>query len=411
MTDEYNDSDDITDEVNSTDGVTDKQCMTDDITDEVNMKIEYFDEHIIKTSENDLILHSNFNINKIISYNDDVTDSVNFENYLILSTSSGYLKCTNINEYSEGEYIFNGKIIQGHSDSITSMRIYKDYILTGSKDRTAILWKLLNQDGSINFCKIQIFDEFVESITAVALYGDLIAISSYDNILQIFRNSTELESGENTSEIYFDNIFTQIIHSKQINHLSITPSYIISSSSDKSAKIFSHSGQLIKTLNSDKILHSSFNSKYIALCGYKSIKIYDSNLSQVAALQSKNPVLSSCFYKDYLIAATDVLRIYDLDKKKCVKSYDLGLTNCWSFCFPFLCAENKIVFLEDESIKVNNDLLDTLRVYKEESLLIDKYCRENNYQEAIKILIRKNDYKKMFRTVCKAYEHYKNLNF
>lgn len=364
--------------------------------------IEYFDDTVIKTSNNDYIIHNEFKIYKIICFNEDFSDSVTFNNFLILGTATGAIKYTNINNYSDGDYVFSGRGFQAHLDSIASLSIQNNILLVGSKDKTSSLWEIsIENDEILKIDQIYLFDSFLEPITYAAFYNETFVFASFDNVVQIYRKS---DSG-------FDNIFTQSIHSKQVNHILVTEKYIITASSDKTAKILSHQGEILRVVDSDKVLNISSNEKYIAVCSHKAIKIIDQNLNDVATLQSRNPILSSSFFNEFILTVSDVLRVYDINKKKCVKSYDLEIVNGWAFKFPIITAENKIVFLQDQSELINNEIMAEIRQYKEDNLLLDKYRRENRFKEALDILIRKNDFKKMFRVVCEAYYHDGNLDF
>lgn len=368
---------------------------------------EYFDGSVIQAPDTGFIVHDNFNVLKIICFNDDITDSVRYGDFLLISTAAGNIAYTRVDGYVEGEYLFDGRVVRCHGDSVTGMALFQNYVLTGSRDKTAALWQIEAAGArTMHLRRLKVLARFIEPISAVAFAFGLVAIASLDNIIQVCNARQNRDTGCD-----LETVLVQQIHTKQINHISITPGHIITSSSDKTAKVFSHSGEELKVLSSDKILHTSYNTDYVALCSHKAIKMYDHAFNQVATFQIKKPVLSSCFYGGFFLGISDVLRVYDVGRSKCVKSYDLGVASCWSLAFPILCGENKIVFLEDESERVNTGLLDDLRAAKEESLLVGKYCRESRFEEALAIVIRKNDYKKMFRIVCDGFYARRSLDF
>lgn len=367
--------------------------------------IGYFDGSVVQVSHTSFAIHSGYKIEKMICFNDDVTDSVRYENFLLISTTAGDIAYTCVDGYGDGEYLFDGRVVECHDDSITSMAQFQDYILTGSRDRTVALWKIGVVDGTLlSFQRLRTLESFVEPVSAVALGFGLLAAATLDNVLQIYRIGDGAGDGLET-------VLVQQVHTKEISHISITPAHVITSSADKTARIFSHAGDEITSLSSDKVLHTSYSTEYIALCSHKMIRIYDHSFSQVTTFQVKKPVLSSCFYGGLFVGISDVLRIYDIERSKCVKSYDFEVAGCWSLAFPILCGENKIVFLEDESERVNAELLSDLRAGREESLLVEKYCRESRFREALGVVIKRNDYKKMFRIVCDGFYGSKSLDF
>lgn len=421
-----------TDEADVADGPSGATDADSDSAEEPE-EIEYLNNSLIATG-NSIILHERLAVTKIISFNDDVTNAILYRGFLLLSTSGGQLRYTAVSRYCRAggepggpgragdgrEYVFDGRVLQLHGDSINSMALLDDWVLTGSRDRTCVLWRVsVDENGLLGFCRTWIFRGFLEPVSAVALNSGVAAMASLDNILHLYRCELGAAGGPR-----IEPLSVQRAHAKQINHILATPSLIVTCSSDKSAKVFSLSGELLKTIASDRVLHSSFGPGYLAVCSHRSIKIYTSGasdagdrrpgaerLAEHCSFQTKRPVLSSCFLGEHFIAVSDVVRIYDLASKKCVKSYDFGLVSCWSLDFPVLCAENKIVFLEDESARVNGELLSGLRVLREESLLLDRHCREHNYREALSIMIRKNDYRGLFRVICDGYYSQRDLGF
>jgi len=386
------------------------------------------DSTMIMTPDNSILLFEDVKICKILSFLDDITDSIKFNDFLILSTSSGYLKYTSLAQYENGhEYVCDSKIVRISFSPIISTKLWDDLIFVGFRDKTCKVFKVVLQDNNLIFDLIFQLSCFSSSLTSLAFVSNVLAISSSDCILSIFKSPFEnfdhfISSNQFASDSIlhkqmlflstFENINTQKIHSKPINHIAATDKYIITSSSDKTSKFLDHNGILVKTVQSDKILNSAVDPKYIAICSHKSIKVFhNSSLAQLAVFQVRKPVLSSCFYNGYLLTASDVLRLYDLDSKKCVKSYDLELVNCWSFNFPFLCAQNKIVILEDVSLETQRNLLATLRELKEESIFIDKFLRENRYKEAIEALLKKNDFKVIKEALIKGFYYDRSLSF
>ncbi|KAI5170289.1 hypothetical protein PAEPH01_1309 [Pancytospora epiphaga] len=396
---------------------------------------------IIVVEDRQIIIHKNFKIMKMFIFNNNSTDSLLFNDMLLVATASGDIAYTMVSGYVEGEYLFNGRMIRCHDDSITTVAGQGSIIFTGSRDTTTILWKILTAfNNKLELVEIKRFAQSLEPITALDYGHGILAIATYDYILQIYKedgyvkrikdesieeiknigNVCEDESNilkntmgvhkiEDYNNLSFTNILVQKVHSRQINNVYVTSKYIITVSSDKSAKFFTHDGESIKTVTGDKYLCATYSSDHIALCGHKTIKVLDWELNQVAFFQVKRPVLSCCFQGGMLLGSSDIVRVYDIKKGKCVKTYDFGAQNCWSFTFPALCGDNQISLLSDVSKEMNEKLAEDMRLEREENQLLGVYCREKNYKRALEIAVKRNDYKKMFRIVCDEYYSGGNL--
>lgn len=401
-------------------------------------EIEFFllDSDLIKTSENDYIFFDFNGIKKIYTFPDDLTDSIQFSNYLILSTSSGFLKYIDITKYTSGDYLCDSKIVRIHNCAISCIKLFQNIVVTGSNDKSIAFLKVESTSSGLKFTYVYRLDCFSSFITAIVFQDNFLAVSTRDNVLQIFKSEETLLSKESLLSASnfdlssftckfdpeclslslffhsFENISTQKPHLKHINHLSLTSKFIITSSADKTAKVIDLNGTIVKTITSDKVLCSSFDSNYIAICSQKGAKIFHNpSLSPITSFQSKRPILASYFYKGYFLAISDILRIYDIDKRKCVKTYDLDLVNCWCFNFPFACGENKIVIFEDTSAETYDKLMNKFRTIKEDTILFEKFIREKNYEKALEISLSKADEIQIFKVICAAYDSDKNLTF
>lgn len=380
-----------------------------------DVAIAYFGDGFVRTLENDLVFVHEGRIHKIVSFVDDVTDSVEYGDMLILTTSSGAVKYTSLSQYSEGEYVWDSKMVRISLESITCAKIAGDIMITGSKDKTCQVFKLVFEDDCLVFVRIHEFRDFQASIVSLAFEKSVLAVASSDNILQIYRSEQSMPDGIRECMVYFDtfeNVSTQHAHSKHITQVAVTSHFIITSSMDRSSKVFDHNGTLVRTLHSDKILNISHDLEHVAISSHKAIRVYQSpSLAQAAVFQIQRPVLSSCFYSGYFLGVTDVLRVYDLTKKKCVRSYDFGLVNCWSFKYPYLCAENKIVILEDRSREVHEAMLSSIRELRENRVLVDKFLEGNNYKDAVEVLLKRDDYRKAHKAIVNGFHFDKGLGF
>ncbi|KAI5148455.1 hypothetical protein ENBRE01_0336 [Enteropsectra breve] len=358
--------------------------------------VSFFNASLIFTNGNNIILHVNFSITKIFSFNDDITDIVKIENKIVLSTGNGYLKYREENSSLNGEYIFDSRIIKASEKPITNISLDGSYLLIAG-DHSA-LFTVSITDGILNLDQIRAFS--TGKIVCSGFVDSRLAFVSADGIMEIYAINSENNQ--------IENIFTGKIHEKQVNHLFCSDKFIITSSNDKKAKVFSWDGRLIKEIASERVLNCCASDKYIAVCGYKSIKTYKVEMSsspiieQSGAYSLIKPVISSAFINGYLVCVSDTVRIYDIEKKKCVKSYNWDITSGWVFRWPYIGGENKVVHMLDESDKAFDDLQQELRNKKEETLLADKFCREGRYKDVIAIYNRSKNYRALFKVLKEA---------
>lgn len=397
--------------------ISETEFNSEDISETLNIRrYTLIDKNIIKTSENDIIIFYSSNISKIYSFVDDVIDSVRFMNNQIFITSSGWIKIKDSESFNS-ENILCSKIIRLSNSPILCAKLYKNVLLLGTKDRTILVY-LIHQNRLLSFDLIYKFVNFRSAPTNLDFDGYSLIVSTEDNIVQIYKSVNSSDAVIDFKYFQsFENIMTQALHSKSINHLLLTPKYIISSSSDCTCKILDYNGVLINTIQSDKVLNTCYNLEYIAICSHKAIKVIKySSLEVHAIFNVQKPVLSSCIYQGYLLAISDVLRVYDIAKKKCVKSYDLNLINCWSFEFPTLCAENKIVFLTDISKSIQEETNLAIKTEIEDEILMDKYIKDKNYSKGLLVLLNKKSKstEKDFlikNLILKGYFESQNLDF
>ncbi|KAM0680458.1 hypothetical protein GINT2_001518 [Glugoides intestinalis] len=384
---------------------------------------------LLKSSENDYIFFQESCIVKIYSFVDDLTDALNFNEFLIVTTTSGYLKYTMNTNYDMGENLFDAKLIKVHQSSITAAKLCGSILVTSSKDRTVCFFKANRTFDKISFTRIFEIADFNADIVTFAYVNTVLAIATSDFILHLFKTSLAFPENDEIQAYAnffatFENISVQKIHTKAITYLTILPNFIITASSDKTAKVVDLNGIVIKTIQSDRILNVSFNNKYIAICSHKAAKIFTNPaLSPVCSFQARRPILSSSFYNDYFLGISDVLRVYDINKRKCVKSYDLGLDNCWCMAFPALCGENKIVFLEDVSKEYSEANTNTQRMLKEGTVLFEKFIYEKEFTKALNTIFdndventKKNVNqavidRRIFHVISQGYFHNQHLEF
>lgn len=393
------------------------------------LEVEYVDDSFIVIG-NIVLLHDQFQVEKIYCFADDVVEMVTFGEYVLCGNSVGCIVYTKYDRYKNDESFFEGHVVVIHEEAITGLSISGNYLLSGSRDGTAKLSRMtVDGDGRLQFVVECVFNWAgdMDYVSAVGYKNGIIAIARSNCMLELYKALGSEESGctDRDNGSYDDNIENekkdeiiccelismQKSHAKQINHVLVLKEYVITSSADRTAKIYTHEGKIVKTVTMDRVIHSVGDQSYIAVFSHKAVKVFDTRLVELVTFQLKKPVLSACFHLGYLLCASDVLRVYDIFVKKCVKAYDCNLSGAWSFNYPLICGENKIVILEDESEKIRDQLRQELRVLREESFFVEKHTREGNYDAALAILANSTDYRKIYNLMSKAYEKDKSLGF
>ena len=181
------------------------------------------------------------------------------------------------------------EIKQGHTGNITSVATSPngEHILTGSSDRTAMLW---TNDGK----QIVTYFGHTGGVTSVTFSpdGKTIATGSTDNTIKIWTISGE-------------EINTITGHQNSILDIAYSPDgkYILTGSSDNSAKLWSLSGEEINSYKSNgSPIHTvdiSPNGQFLLTATSDSeggVKIWEINGKELITInQKENPVESACF--------------------------------------------------------------------------------------------------------------------
>ncbi|KAJ1917263.1 cross-pathway control WD-repeat protein cpc2 [Mycoemilia scoparia] len=135
--------------------------------------------------------------------------------------------------------------LEGHSDWVTAIATTSenpDMILTGSRDKTIIVWKITRDETSYGVPKRSLtgHNHFIQDI-AISLDGQHALSASWDKTLRLWN----LESGVTTRQF--------IGHEKDVLSVSFSPEnrQIISASRDKTIKLWNTLGECKGTLSED----------------------------------------------------------------------------------------------------------------------------------------------------------------
>lgn len=158
-------------------------------------------------------------------FNDELFDVKYINDNFIVATNSNLLKYYNSETLS-------CEIMTGHSDVVLCIDTFGDFCCSGSKDHTAILWKLI--DGEFqNICTIK---GHTASITAITMNDKFIFTCSDDRTMKkwIIPSNTTSPLSELECES------TTLVHAKQITSIALSPNnkLVATCSHDKLIKLW-----------------------------------------------------------------------------------------------------------------------------------------------------------------------------
>ncbi|KAF0990008.1 hypothetical protein HZS_1713, partial [Henneguya salminicola] len=319
------------------------------------------------------------------------------ENVRILRPNS--YECDQILQYHQG-------FIESFIEDTVVCLDYRDGILTtGSKDDTICCWKQ-NNDGMFKCVSIGI--GHVSCVTAVALSystkSDRFVLSaSDDNTIKLWRLiNTDISEVNNLMTLW-----SETAHTKTINSLSISPKnkYIISTSSDKLAKVWSKKGKLLATLTGhkrsvncasfssvDKLLatgSSDFTIRLWSLTDFtcvKTLECSDSSICCLSFLSNGHQIVAgySC----------GLIKIWSIPENTVLSNLDGHTEKVWTVSISensndFVSADSNgsIMFWKDITQHAKSQLQqeDTDLIEKEQ--LLGNYIQKNEFSKAIIIAI------------------------
>lgn len=225
-------------------------------------------------------------------------------------------------------------IPKGHAGAISSLSCSSDgkYLISGSRDRTAILW-----DGKGNEIIRYPSDEEIQSV-ALSSDSKLVVVGSTDNRLRIFNTTGELtqtlthhrnfinavaisregnfiaSASDDKTVVLYDRTINKPItfnHSASVRDVSFDSQgkLFLTASADKTAVLWNISGKLIKTfgghnqaVNKARI---SENGAFIVTCGDDKMAIlWKTEGNEIRRIQHSDKVTACAFSPDHEVIVT-----------------------------------------------------------------------------------------------------------
>ncbi|CAD26538.1 putative WD-repeat protein [Encephalitozoon cuniculi GB-M1] len=374
------------------------------------MAIEGMSKDIILTNEQEIFLVDEGTIvSAIIGNNDEVTDMKRWNDVLFVATNSGRLRYTFI-DTCPGSYAFRGHIVPAHDEAIMSLSISGDFLMTGSRDKKAILWKISlrdaenGQEKSLSLKMINTLENSLGGINGCVLGASIFVLVGSDQILQIWD--------------YRDNVFMERIHDKEINGVEINEErkLIATCSQDKNAKILDFEGRVLHVLSGHTkgVWCVSFGKNLMATCSADTtVKIWKIETFECTGTLSghRSAVLKAQFYRndEKLVSgcATGEMKVWNVKKKICEMNLDVHRDRVWAFInTPLLITSGNgsIAFFEDDSLEVANSMIEKKNEKEMQAIEVERCLRNNLNVKAAEILSRTDDYKVLFKTLVRCYK-------
>eukprot|EP00615_Pteridomonas_danica_P012096 CAMPEP_0114333374 /NCGR_PEP_ID=MMETSP0101-20121206/3720_1 /TAXON_ID=38822 ORGANISM="Pteridomonas danica, Strain PT" /NCGR_SAMPLE_ID=MMETSP0101 /ASSEMBLY_ACC=CAM_ASM_000211 /LENGTH=584 /DNA_ID=CAMNT_0001464387 /DNA_START=644 /DNA_END=2395 /DNA_ORIENTATION=+ len=336
------------------------------------------------------------------------------QNKIAIATNSEQLKILKINDFSCDIY-------EGHQGTIISLDVSPNgkYIITGSKDRTARVWYIDDQEDendkdddddapskTPSKCVLLCVGH-TSSVTACALSQKLKSYETNDSFFftgsgdktikkwkldeRKFNNLIPAAGGGATSADGLDGVLKPHAvgniraHEKDINHLCVAPNdtMVVSASQDKTARIWSVSDlSLIGTLKGHKrgIMQTCFspaNKSIATASGDRTIKIW--SLKDYTCLNTLQGHSGSVCQISYLNAyglqlvstgSDGLLKIWTIKTGECENTYDAHDDKVWGLSVS-QDHQTLVTGGADSLVKVWKDVTTA----KEEALILESESR------------------------------------
>lgn len=294
------------------------------------------------------------------------------------------------------------QLYEGHTDLLNCLDVSQDglWILTGSKDNTAILW-----NWDFDSKQFQLYAKFQGHVGAVTACGlskssnrpTFIVTAATDFTVKKWKVPNE------SGTVVKGSVFTRRAHDKEINSLAIAPNdeYFATASFDKTAKVWN-----LETGDTTGILKGHKRGLWdISFCQYdkliatsssdKTAKVWLlKDFSCVKTFEGHTNAVQRCLFirkNSQLVTsgADGLVKVWDVNEEECIVTLDNHNSRLWALDTKedglhllSADADGFITFWSDntEQLLMEREKHEKLKVEKEQSL--SNYIKQNDWSNA-----------------------------
>lgn len=285
------------------------------------------------------------------------------------------------------------QFLRGHKDIVLTLDTQNDWLVSGSKDNSIMLWKRESDKPEIHLAG------HLQSVTGVCFSPAkfLVFSVSEDNYLKLWDPKSSGSS-----------LKSQLAHDKEIHSVHCSPNgaYLITSSRDKTAKIWdSETLDLVATLKGHKksvwdARFSSWDRLAVTSSADTTIKIW--SLISFACTQTLQGHLSSVLQAVFSnmglqICSTSsdgTMRVWDIKTSTCVSTEECGDDKIWAVATqPDLSlivtgsADSIITVWEDVTEEKVKEGLEKRKKQLEDEQKLTNVMRSGKWEDAFRLAI------------------------
>jgi U3 small nucleolar RNA-associated protein 13 len=283
------------------------------------------------------------------------------------------------------------RLFKGHSESVVSIAVKGDYIVSGSRDNTLRLWSVSEEK-----CLFvgQGHTDVVSAVALIEQERDVLLIASASSDLTVKMWKYQISSNSCSC------LWTIKAHDKDINTLSfMSPTILLSGSQDKTVKAWNvikgtMSGAPMTGHKRGVWSISVFNGETFATSsGDKTVKIWSFSARQaVKTLEGHNTsVLRVAFLRDganlVAVDSDGLVKIWDVKKGNCLDTLDEHMDRIWALTV----SNDDSYFLTADSSGVRNLWVDASKEVFEEAA--NEKAETAVKEQQLANLIYKKEYK------------------
>jgi U3 small nucleolar RNA-associated protein 13 len=340
-------------------------------------------------------------------YNDEIIDVKylrTVENHIVMCSNSELVKIVDLATQ-------RNKLLTGHEDIVIAVDVHEDIFVTGSKDKTWRVWKVIQDEGVNQYVCMGVFQGHNMSITSLAIEpkkGSYFVSSSQDNTIKKWGlteilNQDYSKHPEKYPIVVNEAQVSEVAHQKYINVVRVSPGeknkLVATASHDRCVKIWSAGNlELKSTLKGHKrgiwdIEFSPYERIIASASSDKTIKLWNVATGQCintleGHLNSAVKVLWINEGLQLFSAGSDgSCKIWNVKKSTWINTFDEHEDKIWamdSFGDKLITggADSKLIEWRDVTQEVEEEEYKEKSKQAKEERILSSMIYEGKYKEA-----------------------------